>query len=150
MSPKPPPATTVIATSTASPIANETEAAAKVPIDLPSTELIGACIPTSPPATTVAVTASTVLSTLLRLKPVPADADVHAQRRIEVERSRHLPADYVAGALGLVLRSLEEQLVVDLEHQPGRETGLAERVAAADHRHLDDVRRGPLDDHVDR
>src|SRR4051812_37865373 len=119
MSPKPPPATTVISTSTASPIANETEAAAKVPIDLPSTELIGACMPTRPPATTVADAASSVLSTLLRLKPVPAHADVHAQSRIQVERSRHLAADYVAGPLGLVLGPLEQQLVVDLEHQPG-------------------------------
>src|SRR3954471_826625 len=148
MSPKPPPATRVIATSTARPIANETEAAANVPTDLPSIELIGACIPTRLPATTVAAAASTVLSTLLRLKPVVADADVNAQGRIEVVGRRHLPADYVGGALGLVLRPLEEQLVVDLEHELGREPAIAQDVAAADHRHLDDVRRRPLDDHV--
>src|SRR3954453_11930782 len=148
MSPKPPPAVTVIATSTASPMAKETDAAAKVPIDFPSTELIGACIPTRPPATTVAVTARTVLSTLFRLKPVPPDSDVHAQRRIEVERSRHLAADYVAGALGLVLGSLEEELVVNLEDELGRQARLAQRVAAAGHRDLDDVRRRALDDHV--
>src|SRR4051812_25493715 len=137
-----------MATSTASPIANETEAAANVPIDLPSTELIGACIPTRPPATTVAAAASTVLSTLLRLKPVPADADVHTERRVEVIGGCHFAADYVAGALGLALRTLEQQLVVDLEHELGGHTGLAQRVPAADHRHLDDVRGSPLDDHV--
>src|SRR4051794_9832757 len=117
MSPKPPPATTVIATSTASPIANDTEAAAKVPIDLPSIELIGACIPTRPPATTVAAAARTVLSTLLRLKPVPAHTDVDTQLRIQVESSSHLLDHYCASTLGLILRPLEEQLVVDLENE---------------------------------
>src|SRR5438094_5102332 len=119
MSPKPPPATTVMATSTPSPIANETETAAKVPTDLPSIELIGACMPTRPPATTVAVAASTVLSTLLRLKPIGSHPDVHAQRGIELECSRHLAADYVAGVLGLVVGPLEQELVVDLEHELG-------------------------------
>src|SRR5436190_11879820 len=150
MSPKPLPATTVIATRTARPMANDTDAAAKVPIDLPSIELLGACMPTRPPATTVAEAASTVPSTLLRLKPVSSHSDVHAKRWVELECSRHLAADYVARVLRLALGPLEEELVVDLEDELGLEAGLPERVAAADHRHLDDVRRGALDHHVHR
>src|SRR4051794_41975753 len=45
-----------MATSTASPIANDTDAAGKVPIVFPSFELIGACMATRPPATHVART----------------------------------------------------------------------------------------------
>src|SRR3954454_11694597 len=133
MSPKPLPATTVIATRTARPMANDTDAAAKGPVDLPSIELIGACMPTRPPATTVAEAASTVPSTLLRLKPVGSHSDVHAKRWVERESSRDLAAAYVAGRLRLFLRPFERELVVDREDEPGLEAGLAERVAAADH-----------------
>src|SRR3712207_9568186 len=46
--------------------------------------------------------------------------------------------------------ALEQQLVVDLEDRARLQAGVAQGVVAADHRHLDDVRGGALDDRVDR
>ena len=47
-------------------------------------------------------------------------------------------------------RSFEQQLVVDREDQARLQLGRGERPLAADHRELDDVRRGALDHGVDR
>src|SRR5215211_8741113 len=152
-----------MATSAAVPTANEIDAAGMLPTALPRPALIGACSAMKPPANTVARTTSGVLSirtstagaqpgcrpgkhrrsgVSLGLQPVAAARDVDLERRIELEGTRHLPPDDLRGPLGLGLGRLEQQLVVDLQHEPGLQPGVAQLVAAGDHRHLDDVGRG--------
>src|SRR5688500_2614935 len=103
-----------MATRTANPIANETDAAANVPTDFPRVELIGACSATRPPATTVARTGNH-FSTLFGLEPVDACPHVHLERWIHLEGVSHLAADDLRRLIHLVPGRLEEQLVVDLE-----------------------------------
>ena len=63
MSPKPPPTSRVISTSAIVPTMNDRLAAANVPTDLPSIELIGACIAIRPPAMTVRRSAVSFVTT---------------------------------------------------------------------------------------
>jgi hypothetical protein len=51
----------------------------------------------------------------------------------------------IGGALELVLRDLEEKLVVDLEEHARPEAARLQLLLDPDHRELDDVRRAPLD-----
>ena len=51
-------------------------------------------------------------------KPVTADADVRGERGLERERVDHLLADELLDRRDLDLGHLEQQLVVDLQHEP--------------------------------
>ena len=53
-------------------------------------------------------------------------------------RLHHCSGEF-RGGLGLILRRLEQQFVVDLQQHVRREAGVAERVGQADHGALDDV-----------
>ena len=72
------------------------------------------------------------------------------ERDVERERALHRLAEHRDEAVDLVLRRLEEQLVVDLEEHPGLEALVGEAIGEADHCDLHDVGRGALDRHVDR
>src|SRR4051794_11234788 len=101
------------------PIPNEIRAAGKVPVALPRCELIGACSAIRPPTQAVAIAATSVRSKSLCCQPVVSDAHVHLQRGVELERALHLLAHDGDGCLDLCLRALEQQLVVNREHEPG-------------------------------
>ena len=58
---------------------------------------------------------------LLGAQPVGADADVDRQRRVDRERLDHLAAGQLGDCVGLGLRALEQELVVDLQDQPDLE-----------------------------
>src|SRR3954447_10647810 len=135
------------------PIANETNAAWKVPTDLPRWELIGAWSAIAPPHAAVSATASPLRSIsrpLLGLEPGLADADVHGQRRLAVApRREHLALHQRLDRVRLLGRALEEQLVVDGEDEPGPQVLVVERAGRADHRQLQDVCRRALDRRVD-
>src|SRR3954453_6761438 len=101
-SPMPPalPLRATIAPNSSVPTAKETVAAAKLPVDFPSPALIGACRAMQPPTTAMIRTANPLsmsrivsdqreLGLLLRGQPVLADADVHREWWIELERSTH-------------------------------------------------------------
>src|SRR4029450_10916854 len=82
--------------------------------------------------------------------PVAAPPDVDRQRRVEFEGTAHLALDQLRGGIHLVRRALEEELVVNLQDEACLKIRIRECLLAADHRDLDDVRRGSLDRHVDR
>src|SRR3954471_12797462 len=119
----PSPASAAIAHSASVPIKNDTNAAWKVPICLPSSELIGACRAIRPPVMAVMMTAvpRSMPGVLLGFEPVRPDARVDGQRRVEVGGAHHLAADDLASRVHLRDRALEQQLVVDLEDQPRRQ-----------------------------
>src|SRR6516225_4957762 len=151
--PSPPLKTTAISTSAAVPTRKEKVAACTPPTVLPRRALTGACMPTRQPAPTPSTTARPRLtraasSCSLRLQPVPADADVNGQRRIAIPHTAHLARDQLTRGVGLRRRPLEQQLVVDREDQARVQAGARERGPAADHRQLDDVGSGALDDRV--
>src|SRR4051794_29646352 len=81
-------------------------------------------------------------------QPVVAHARVHAERRVELVRLRHLANDYLRGGLDLGQGRLEQQLVVDLQHESRRQPGLAQRSPGVHHRDLDYVRRRALNRRV--
>ena len=60
----------------------------------------------------------------------------------------HLPLQQFLHPLGLPLRALHDQLVVNLEHQPGLQPLRQQPVPYLDHSQLDDVGGGALDGHV--
>src|SRR4051812_22774289 len=138
MRPRPPLAKAAIRHSRSVPSKKETNAACSDPIVLPKPELIGACRAIAPP--TIAVSSAAVPRSIrasLRFEPVRSDAGIDRQRRIEVRRGDHLAARDLLRRLHLLRRPLEEQLVVDLEDEPGLEARRGEGVVAAHHRHLD-------------
>src|SRR5512135_3218248 len=62
----------------------------------------------------------------------------------------HRPLQDPLGPVGLPLRRLDDQFVVNLEDQPRFHPGLAELPVDPDHGHLDQVGGAPLDRGVDR
>src|SRR4029077_18191171 len=86
---------------------------------------------------------------LLGVEPVGADAGVDLERRIELVGGGHLRPHQLERRVHLLRRALEEELVVDLQHQAGRHPLLPQAGPAAHHRHLDDVGGGALDHRVD-
>jgi len=76
------------------------------------------------------------------------DADVHRQRRVAIPHAAHLTLDQRTGGVRLLGGALEQQLVVDREYRPRPQSLSRQRGVAADHRELDDVGGGPLDDRV--
>src|SRR5260370_5500992 len=91
---------------------------------------------------------------LMRLVPVRRPSRLHYQRHREPCAREggafHHSLDQFGGPLGLVLRHLEEQLVMDLEEHTRAEPGAGEGGGEADHRALDDVGGGGLERGVDR
>src|SRR5947209_20039621 len=123
-----PPAISATTRSATVPTKNEIVAAANVPTSRPRRELIGGCIATSIPANAESSSATPrATRASLRCQPVVADADVDGQRRIELVGARHLALDDLRRLLDLRLGRLEQQLVVDLEHERGRQPGILER-----------------------
>ncbi len=148
-------------------------AACRLPTDLPRRELTGACMPTRQPAPAPSRTARPRLIAApplvscqaprrpathvqsagppahlasSQLAPTPMST---AMRRVVVPDPDHLALDQLARDGDLVGGAFEEQLVVDGEDQAGLQLGDVERAVAADHRELDDVGGGALDDGVD-
>src|SRR5690349_12005989 len=72
-------------------------------------------------------------SPLLRLEPILADAGVDLERRVDVRRRDHLASDDLLRPLHLLGRTLEQQLVVDLQDAARLQAGGRERVRAAHH-----------------
>src|SRR5512133_2317531 len=103
------------------------------------------------PGTGAVRTASAAPSSrwLLGVVPVVADADVDRKRGVERVRLRHLLTHELAHRRHLRLRNLEQQLVVDLEHQLRRSTLRAQPAVHPEHRDLDDVRVRALHHEVD-
>src|SRR4051795_1542824 len=123
------------------PIANETNAAWKVPMFLPRWELIGACSAIRPPTAAVRRTAAprsiSASGPLLGVQPGLAHADVDRERRLAVApRREHLALDDRLDVLDLLGRALEEQLVVDGEDHARAQRAFVERAGGADHRPL--------------
>ena len=77
-----------------------------------------------------------------RCRP-PAAGRAGSARTISSATSARSAADLAVG-------HLEQQLVVDLQHQPGAPALVAQPPVAADHRHLDDVGGAALHDRVHR
>ena len=72
------------------------------------------------------------------------------ERRVELERVRHLARDDLAAASTSSAGASNSSSSWIWSTSACREAGVAQLVAAAHHRDLDDVRGGALDDHVDR
>jgi hypothetical protein len=81
---------------------------------------------------------------------VQAVAHVHFQRHAQLGSRRHVLPQSLLDLRQDVLADLEDQLVVHLHHEPRRQPLPGEPVVHADHRALDDVRRGALHRRVDR
>src|SRR3954453_17613167 len=155
-----PPAASATTNSAIVPTVKDTVAAAKVPIALPSFELIGGCIATSIPANAESSSAIPFVTwppSSSRPRPRPRRAAGRARRgrpllarRVEPVGPGPLARDDLPRLLDLGVGRLEQQLVVDLEHERRGQAGVAQGVARADHRHLDDVRRAALDRGVHR
>ena len=84
----------MIAISATVPTANEIEAAANVPTCLPSIELIGACSATQPPATAMSATGDALIHAAS--SQFVARRGIDHQRRVHLERARHLAHDDLA------------------------------------------------------
>src|ERR1700737_3709032 len=152
--PSPPPRQTAASSTRAAvPTRNEKVAAWTLPTAFPRRELIGACMPTTQPAPMPTSTAKVRLTARapprsLGLQPVLPDTGVDGQRRVAVPHAAHLELDQLARGLCLLRWPLEQQLVVDRENQARVRALPLERGVAANHRQLDDVRGGALDDRV--
>src|SRR5688500_16607606 len=147
--PPSPPATTLTASSAASPIVNAAIVACSPPTERPSSEFSGAWSASVPPIAVASASATPrSISGSLGGEPVRPDPCVDHPRRIQVGGADHLGRGDLGGLLRLLLGPLEQQLVVDLQDHPRREPGGRQRVVAAHHRHLDDVGRRALDDRV--
>src|SRR5215218_5276913 len=118
--PAKPPETAHSATSARKEMPSATTDACTPPTVRPSAEFSGACAASTPPIAD-ATTRATVRSIreLLRVQPVRPDAGVHRERRVELGGADHLARDDLRGALHLLLRALEQQLVVDLQDGAG-------------------------------
>src|SRR5215203_7018248 len=119
--PPTPPARTLTASSAHSPIANATIAAWSPPTVRPSSEFSGACSASVPPIAVASATATPrSISASLRGEPVRPDPRVHHERRVQLGGADHLGRDDLARPPRLLLRPLEQQLVVDLEDHARR------------------------------
>ena len=122
--PNPPivPPIRMIRKSATMPTPKLTKAAASGPVERPRPLLIGAWEAKSMPTRTISRATKAELiarsGRLLGGQPAFAGACIDFQRRIEVESPDHFPAGQFGNRLRLFGRTLEQQLVVDLEHEP--------------------------------
>ena len=112
------------------PTMNDTLAAANVPTDLPSIELIGACRAIRPPAQTVEEERG-LLRHYFASVQLRTDPHVDLERRVELVRPGHLALDDLLRRIDLVLGSLEQELVVHGQDEPGTHVGRAHRGSEA-------------------
>src|SRR5699024_3477917 len=90
------------------------------------------------------------LSLVARDAPVLAHADRDVEGDGQLGRSAHVLPQDGFHLFPLAGRDFHDEFVVDLQQHPRGEAGAREGPGHFDHRHLDDVRRGPLDGGVQR
>ena len=116
------------------PTANETSAAGRLPVALPSAGVDRRLQGDQAAGGGGQQHGQAPIHRRLRhfaLEPVLADADVDLERRVELVGGAHLAPHQLGRVVHLPRRALEQQLVVDLEDQPGLDPGLAQRASGS-------------------
>src|SRR6185312_6732192 len=104
-------------------------------------------------STGVGVRSEPVMAAILsvsRLIPIATAADLHIQRDGQVRGIPHPGADDALRGIPLPRRDLDDELVVDLQQDPGRQRLLAELLVDAEQGDLHDVGGAALDRGVQR
>src|SRR3989442_7894207 len=84
----------------------------------------------------------------LRIDPIRSHTDTYDERHPQTGSRLHMAFYQLRGGPLLSLRHLKHELVMHLQQHPNGEPSLAQGLVDANHRDLDQVRRGPLERRV--